>query len=237
MIKKILLGIVFAVLFCLTSCSNLVKDCSSQKKLLDNYNFGVYSDISESFSEILKYQGSLTEKSRNLFSADSDNNDSYYFFDIEDGMSSAVFLIENGYITDVAFSYIQEIENSLGCAENSLEDIFDAISEIEIRALGNLEGKDLDNVMYYAEISKSSLEYFCSECDLSESRGIFSRIRKKIPKKIQCAVISAAAGAVVGGIIGVGIGSVANFPVVGQTGFWSISSCYSYWNCFRESWI
>lgn len=56
MIKKILLGIVFAVLFCLTSCSNLVKDCSSQKKLLDNYNFGVYSDISESFSEILKNQ-------------------------------------------------------------------------------------------------------------------------------------------------------------------------------------
>ena len=62
----------------------------------------------------------------------------------------------------------------------TVNSLLDAISEIEIRALGNLEGKDLDNVMYYAEISKSSLEYFCSECDLSESRGIFSRIRKKI---------------------------------------------------------
>ena len=56
---------------------------------------------------------------------------------------------------------------------------------------------ELDKVMYYAEISKASLECWSSDICSDESRGLFSRIKKRIPNKVRCAAISAGAGAVV----------------------------------------
>ena len=53
MLKK-MLGIVVLVAICLTGCGNLVQEENSTEEPLVSYDFGEYSKIGISFSEILR---------------------------------------------------------------------------------------------------------------------------------------------------------------------------------------
>lgn len=116
------------------------------------------------------------------------------------GFQFTGFLVESKYVSDLAATYIQKIEEILDKDYSELEEFLDEISKVELRALENLTGTDLDNVMYFAESTKTIFAYFSEiDDDSVDARGLKSWAKKKIKrnaKRIYKACVSAFIGVV-----------------------------------------
>ena len=134
-----MLGIVVLVAICLTGCGNLVQEENSTEEPLVSYDFGEYSKIGISFSEILRNSSIVDINSRQVSLADN-NSESNTCVELDEFYSVVPYLLKNNYITDEGAIYIEEIENYLYTSEDSLSDILNNISQIEEKALLNLSG-------------------------------------------------------------------------------------------------
>lgn len=211
--KLSVLGVVTIVLVLFIGCTKLGEIDVSDSVSLGSYYFEGYSEIGQSFYEIMNNPSCLSTDSRNaLNDYEMPNNDIY--IELDDDESATSFLLENNYISELSGEYIEKIENAIDTAQCSLTEILDAISVVEEEALNSLQDTDLTNVMYYAEISKATLGFYFS--DTNNGRSLFSWI-ESIPKKVKCAIVSGALGAVVGAVVGIVTGRVAiQVPVVGE---------------------
>ena len=139
------------------------------------------------------------------------------------------FLVESKYVSDLAATYIQEIEEILDKDYSELEELLDEISKVELRALENLTGTDLDNVMYFAESTKTTFAYFSEiDDDTVDARGLKSWLKKKA-KRIRRAAISAGIGSVFGGMTGLATGGIYG-AIGGALSVGVASGIYGYQN-------
>lgn len=202
--KRLFYASIMLLLLFVVGCNNVVIEDSSNSEIISQaYDFGKYSELGTLFKENLQQQ--VTTRT-----AVTANETNVVDFIVE--KSAVPYLLVNNYISENAASYILDIESFIDASVGSLSEIFEKISQLELSALENLTGSDLDSVMNYAEISKASLQYWVINENAETSRKLFSWLSDKA----KAAIISAAAGAVVGAVVGLGVSTVANIPVVGQ---------------------
>lgn len=145
------------------------------------------------------------------------------------GFQFTGFLVESKYVSDLAAAYIQEIEEILDKDYSELEEFLDEISKVELRALENLTGTDLDNVMYFAESTKTTFAYFSEiDDDSVDARGLKSWAKKKA-KRIRRAAISAGIGSLFGGMTGFATGGIYG-AIGGALSVGVASGIYGYQN-------
>ncbi len=173
------------------SCSNSVSDSNSTDENSTSYakyNFGSYSEFGSDLDKAFR----AVDSSRASISSEDDAD--YYV--LPEDQTGTEFLVESKYVSDLAATYIQEIEEILGKDYSELEEFLDEISKVELRALENLTGTDLDNVMYFAESTKTTFAYFSEiDDDIVGAHGLKSWLKKKA-KRIYKACVSAFIGVV-----------------------------------------
>lgn len=193
MVQKAFLVSMSLLLF--FSCSNSVSDFNSTDEnsaSYAKYNFGSYSEFGSDLDKAFR----AVDSSRTAISSEDDAD--YYV--LPEDQTGTGFLVESKYVSDLAAAYIQEIEEILDKDYSELEEFLDEISKVELRALENLTGADLDNVMYFAESTKTTFAYFSEiDDDSVDARGLKSWAKKKIKrnaKRIYKACVSAFIGVV-----------------------------------------
>ena len=191
-LSVILSGILIASII-LTGCSNISSEDVKTTEKEETHAFGKYSDFGVTLKSC--FEGTYdTSAQRSIVEDDLD------YLELDASKSSADFLKENGFISEIAAVYINKIE-ILFDNVTDIKEINVKISAIEQEVMNNLFDKDLDAVMYYAEAAKVSASYF-SDNDTNRS----ARWGWKSIKKIRNVVVSTAASAVVGA----GVGFVAS---------------------------
>lgn len=218
--KKIVFSLLLPLL--IASCSNQICDPAPADGEVSR-EFGEYSDFGSSLKDALNSAYSDGARSSAL------SEDESAVYTLPENQTGTEFLLEEGYVSSSAASYIQEIEKLLDADYDELEPLLADISKVEERAIEQLSSADLDSVMYFAESAKSSLEFWSeADCDGTEARGFRSWLKKKA-KRIKKAAISTGIGAVAGGVIGFVTGGPSG-AVAGAISVGVASGCYGYTN-------
>lgn len=222
MVQKAFLVSMSLLLF--FSCSNFVSDSNSTDEnsaSYAKYNFGSYSEFGSDLDKAFR----AVDSSRTAISSEDDAD--YYV--LPEDQTGTGFLVESKYVSDLAAAYIQEIEEILDKDYSELEELLDEISKVELRALENLTGTDLDNVMYFAESTKTTFAYFSEiDDDSVDARGLKSWAKKKA-KRIRRAAISAGIGSLFGGMTGFATGGIYG-AIGGALSVGVASGIYGYQN-------
>lgn len=222
MVQKAFLVSMSLLLF--FSCSNSVQNSNSADEnsaSYAKYNFGSYSEFGNDLDKAFR---TLNSSRTAIFSED----DADYSVLPED-QTGTEFLVESKYVSDLAAAYIQEIEEILDKDYSELEEFLDEISKVEIRALENLTGADLDNVMYFAESTKTTFAYFSEiDDDSVDACGLKSWLKKK-SKRIRRAAISAGIGSLFGIMTGFATGGIPG-AIGGAVSVGVASGIYGYKN-------
>lgn len=219
--KKILSSVIASLMlmsFVFSGCSQLSED-ETKTASSDSANFGKYSEFAASVKSGFEEKFGVTEEARSAIISEATDSESEENSDknveyLNEDISSADYLLENNYISETAASYIRRIESAIDNA-GSKASFNEEVSAIETEAMENLSDSDLDSVMYYAEASKASADYWAE--DDGEARFSFRKFRKRI-KKI---IVSSSLGALVGGLAG-GVASGSS-PIGIATG--AVKSC------------
>ena len=153
----------------------------------------------------------------------------YYFKDFStsasrnanaENISVTDSLLEKDLISNVDADYIAKIEDVLNEPLDSLEETQDAIAEIEIQALQNVDNSDLYEFFSYAETAKASLEFWAENIETLENseelsdtaaRWILKDAWNKYKHKLGMMAASDAAG----GAVGAGIGALMATSIFG----------------------
>lgn len=203
--KKILSSVIASLMlmsFVLSGCSQL-SDGETKTSSSSTAQFGKYSEFGasvksrfeEKFGDAEEARSALLSETSVAESAEnSDENVEY----LDEDVSGAEYLLENNYISETAAAYIKRIESAIDNA-GSKASFNEEVSAIETEAMENLSDSDLDSVMYYAEASKASADYWAE--DDGKARFSFRKFRKRI-KKI---MLSSSLGTLVGGLVGGGV--------------------------------
>lgn len=201
--KKVFTSIVAVVLAAsvfFTGCSDLTSTGATSSALGYSSSYGTLG--SEVFAALKTAFGDA-DSARSILNGETT-------IDVETSVeeSNLSELLENGYVTETAASYIERIDSAIDNGDN-LSDIASAISLIEDEALANLSSEDSDTVLTYAETSKAALAYFDSvDSDFSD-RSAWSKFKKKAKKVVKAAASGAVVGAVTGAIANGVQGAVA----------------------------
>ncbi|MBR4630619.1 MAG: hypothetical protein IKO57_09285 [Treponema sp.] len=195
----------FLVLFALGVCFSILS--CTEANIEENNSLNAYSDVGKE----------VVTNFDELLSQEEDAREVDYWYTLEDGDSSSVFLLKNEFISENAYFYISKMEVILSDESKSLFIMENEIREIQNLAIANLSEKDLMDVMNYSVVANSMLEYF----DSSES----ARFGWKKFTKICKIVGSAAASAVAGGAVGFFAGgpAVATAAAIGS----AVSGAYA----------
>lgn len=181
--KRTIFAFIFPLL--LASCSNQISDPAPADGEVSR-EFGEYSDFGSSLKDALSSAYSDGARSSALAEDES------AVYTLPENQTGTEFLLEEGYVSSSAASYIQEVEKLLDADYDELEPLLADISKVEERAMEQLSSADLDSVMYFAESAKFSLEFWSeADCDGTEARGFRSWLKKKA-KRIKKAVVSVA---------------------------------------------
>ncbi len=202
--KKILSSVIASLIlmsFVLSGCSQL-SDSETKTSSSSTAQFGKYSEFGASVKSGFEEKFGDAETARSAILSEtivsesdeiSDENVEY----LDEDASGAEYLLENNYISETAAAYIKRIESAIDNA-GSKASFNEEVSAIENEAMENLSDSDLDNVMYYAEASKASADYWAE--DDGEARWSL----RKFCRKYKHVIASAAIGAVTGIIKTVG---------------------------------
>lgn len=185
--------------FVLSSCSQL-SEGETKTSSSSSANFGKYSEFAASVKSGFEEKFGDEEEARSALLSETSTKESEENSDenveyLDEDVSGAEYLLENNYISETAAAYIKRIESAIDSA-GSKTGFNEEVSAIETEAMENLSDSDLDSVMYYAEASKASADYWTE--DDGEARFSFRKFRKRI-KKI---MISSSLGTLVGGFLG-----------------------------------
>ncbi len=200
--KKILSSVIASLMlmsFVLSGCSQL-SDGESKTSSSSAAQFGKYSEFGASVKSGFEEKFGDAEEARSaLLSepsvAESDENSDENVEYLDEDVSSAEYLLENNYISETAAAYIKRIASAIDNA-GSKASFNEEVSAIETEAMENLSDSDLDSVMYYAEASKASADYWAE--DDAEARWSL----RKFCRKYRHVIISSGLGAVAGAVIG-----------------------------------
>ena len=198
--KKVFTSIVAVVLAAsvfFTGCSDLTSTGATSSALGYSSSYGTLG--SEVFAALKTAFGDA-DSARSILNGETT-------IDVETSVEASNLseLLENGYVTETAASYIERIDSAIDNGDN-LSDITSAISLIEDEALENLSGDDLTSVLTYAETSKATLTYFDS---VDSTRSLLSKLKKKAVSIVKAATSGAVVGAVTGAIANGVQGAVA----------------------------
>lgn len=186
--KFIIFAAAMAVLF--SGCSNLTEERTASSN-------GFSSETTEARSLRSQFKSALEangkSSARGIISQNEEENSE--FLELDDDMSSAEFLLEQGLVSETTAYYISLVENVIDDETLSVEESIFNIEKIELQAKNCLTAEEYGCFLNYAEMANAAMDYYSG--DIGAQRGLGSWIRKKA-KNIRNAAISGALGAVVG---------------------------------------
>lgn len=235
--KKIkMLGLALVVALAFAGCKNNLENGESANSRLSSILPKEYSKIGENHNRILYDFYFNSSASRTALSSGNLNykelpleeyfgkfESRYYFEDFSSFASRSAAsdetvtssLVEEGLISESGSEYISEIEKILANPFNSIEEMQENISRIEIEALSNKSSEELCEFLSYAETAKASLEFWndnievLENAEVNSARGLFSNLWNKYSHRLGMMAASDAAGAAAGAIAGAALGSAA----------------------------
>lgn len=225
--KFIIFAAAMAVLF--SGCSNLTEERTASSN-------GFSSETTEARSLRSQFKSALEangkSSAREIISQNEEENSE--FLELDDDMSSAEFLLEQGLVSETTAYYITLVENVIDDESLSVEESILNIEKIEMQAKNCLTTEEYETFLNYAEMANAVMDYYSD--DTEAQRGIGAWVSGKIKgglkkvkdnkEKIRKAVISGALGAVVGFV-----------SRAGWIGAFSMgaSSAYAAWNSEKIS--